>query len=64
MRGQGHSARQTDRDRGKQRDFERYAAAELPPTPPRPSLLVRLSDKEGRAGRGWQLDDDVATNVS
>ena len=44
--------------------LEKYAAAELPPTPPRPSLFVRLPDKEGRAGRGWQLDDDVTTNVS
>ena len=46
------------------RHLEKYAAAELQPTPPRPSLFVRLRDKEGRAGRGRQLDDDVITNVS
>ena len=34
------------------RHLEKYAAAELSPTPPRPSLFVRLPDKEGRAGRG------------
>ena len=51
--------RQTER-----RHLEKYAAAELPPTPRRPSLFVRLPDNEGGAGRGWQLADHVTTNVS
>ena len=46
------------------RHLEKYAAAELPPTPPRLSLFVRLLDKEGGAERGWQLDDDLTTSVS
>ena len=59
--GLRHSRAQGQTER---RHLEKYAAAELPPTPPRPSLFVRLPDKEERAGRGWQLDDDVTTNVS
>ena len=52
------------RGQTERRHLEKYAAAELPPTPPRPSLSVRQPDKDGGAGRGWQLDDDVTANVS
>ena len=44
--------------------LEKHAAAELPPTPPHPSISVQQPDKEGGAGRGWQLDDGVTTSVS
>ena len=58
----------TDQGQTERRHLEKYAAAELPPTLPHPaphsSLSVRLPDKEGRAGRGWQLDYDVTTKVS
>ena len=58
------------RPRGKRRDaiLKKHAADELPPTPPHPaphpSLSVQQPDKEGGAGRGWQLDDDLTTSVS
>ena len=49
---------------GDMRHYLTAPVAELPPTPPHPSLSVQQRDKEGGAGRDWQLDDDVRTSVS
>ena len=65
-RAGGMSRLRARREQGQtgRRHLEKYAAAELLPTPPRPSPSVRQPDKDGGVGRDLQLDDHVTTNVS